>query len=287
MIAKPFLKWAGGKTKLIPHIKKNLPENIDTYIEPFVGGGAILFWVLNEHKEIKNVVINDLNETLMKSYEVIKKYPTELIVQLSDIQKKYNNPKFHQFTIYSQIRDEFNKKRQDDITQTSFLIFLNKTCFNGLFRINKNNEFNVPFGKYKNPKICDDQNIIEVSKLLQKVNIVNGDFTQTINYISGNSLFYFDPPYKPISKTSSFNSFTKTNFDDSDQIRLKLFCDELNKKNVKFILSNSDLKNFNEDDDFFDKLYEKYDIKRVSMTRPINSVSSKRGEINELLIKNF
>jgi len=287
--SKPFLKWAGGKTKLIPEIYSNLPENfssIDTYIEPFVGGGALLFWILRTFPNIKNAIINDINKDLTNSYNIIKNNSKELIEKLKNISDKYNLSGDKSLFFYN-IRKEFNSRINSELIQTVYLIFLNRTCFNGLFRVNSKNEFNVPFGKYPNPRICDEKNILEVSEILQKVIILSGDYTNTFNYINKNSFFYFDPPYKPLSKTASFNAYSVDSFNDDEQYRLKDFCDKLNKNNIKWILSNSDVKNINPEDNFFDELYRDYNINRVLMKRTINSDASKRGQIFELLIKNY
>lgn len=286
---KPFLKWAGGKTKLIQKILEHLPVNfneIERYIEPFVGGGALLFYILKTYPNIKNAVINDVNKDLTDGYNIIKNNPNELINELKFLENDYllSNDKS---SFFYDIRNKFNKRDNNELIQTSYLICLNKTCFNGLFRVNSKNEFNVPFGKYPNPKICDDKNIIEVNKILQKVTILNGDYSKTFDYANKQTFFYFDPPYKPISKSSSFNSYSKDSFNDDEQIRLKEFCDKLNENDIQWVLSNSDVKNNNVNNNFFDDLYEKYNINRVSMKRSINSDASKRGEIFELLIKNY
>lgn len=286
---RPFLKWAGGKSKLINKIDSILPDIISqndiTYVEPFVGGGALLFWILKKYKNINNVVINDVNKDLIDAYKKIKSSPIDLIDKLKNLEidfKKSDDKK----NFFLDIRKKFNSRIEDNLIQSSYLIFLNKTCFNGLYRVNSKNEFNVPFGGYENPTICDDKNIMEVSYALQKVTILNGDYTETIKYINNNSFFYFDPPYKPLSKTSSFNSYSKDNFDDNEQIRLKEFCDKLNDLDVKWVLSNSDVKNVDELDEFFDDLYKDYKIERVSMKRSISSKGNGRGEIFELLIRN-
>jgi len=285
---KPFLKWAGGKTKLIKDIQSSLPENFsdfNTYIEPFVGGGALLFWILKTYPNIKRAIVNDINKDLTDAYNIVKHRPKELIEELKILNNRYLNE--DKSSLFYEIRKKFNSRNNNDLIQTSYLIFLNKTCFNGLFRVNSKNEFNVPFAKMENPKICDEKNIIDVSNVLQNVVILNGDYTKTIDYANEHSFFYFDPPYKPISKSSSFNSYSVDSFDDSEQNRLKEFCDRLNNKRIKWILSNSDVKNINPEDNFFDELYKNYNINRVLMKRTINSNASKRGGIFELLIKNY
>lgn len=287
-IAKPFLKWAGGKSQLISQIQNNLPQDLltteYTYIEPFVGSGAILFWILQNYPKINKIVINDINEELINVYKTILNDPQSII----NILKQYQN-EYHKLTndserkeYYYNKRSQFNTKIESTLIQSALFIFLNKNCFNGLYRVNKNGQFNVPIGNYKTPTICDEENLLACSKILQNTTILCGDYQDTLKYVTGNSIFYFDPPYKPISKTSNFNSYSKDTFGDTEQDRLKTFCDLLSKQNLKWILSNSDT-----GDNFFDNLYSQYKINRVKAKRSINSKGDSRGEINELLIKNF
>nr|WP_311460269.1 DNA adenine methylase [uncultured Capnocytophaga sp.] len=293
-IAKPFLKWAGGKTQLIEEIKNNLPEIVFrepfTYIEPFVGSGAVLFWLLNHFPNMKKAVINDINKELIDTYDTIANSPKELISVLEDLQNKYyaleNNEEAKKIFYYEK-RTLFNTKNEEKLIQSALFIFLNRTCFNGLYRVNRKNEFNVPIGSYKRPLICDKENILAVSKVLQKVEIMCGDFEQTINYTENNTLFYFDPPYKPLSETSNFNAYAKDNFDDKEQIRLRDFCNKLNELNYYWILSNSDVKGKDKNNHFFDELYADFEIKRVLAKRSINANPEKRGVLNELLITNY
>ncbi|MFD2337693.1 DNA adenine methylase [Pedobacter mendelii] len=294
-IAKPFLKWAGGKTQLIPVIEQYLPKEIEkindlTYIEPFIGSGAIFFWFIQKFN-IKKAVINDINTDLINVYKTIKAKPEELITILNAIESDYYGLNFEEEkrNFFLNIRTKFNFKT-DDITENSaFFIFLNRTCFNGLYRVNSKNLFNVPFGKYARPKISDPLNILAISKLLQDITILNGDYTETVKYIGKKSFFYFDPPYKPISKTSSFNAYAKGEFGDEQQNRLADFTELLTKKKHLWLLSNSDPKNLNPADLFFDDLYDKPSntILRVKAKRMINSNAQKRGEINEILIMNY
>jgi DNA adenine methylase len=254
--AKPFLKWAGGKTQLISEIEKNLPNSdINTYVEPFVGSGAVLFWVLGEFSQLKKAVVNDINEDLINTYKTIQSKPKELISILEILQYEYHSLDHSdnkKKEYYYQKRELFNNREQNQIIHSALFIFLNRTCFNGLFRVNRRNEFNVPMGSYKKPTICDKSNILAVSEALQKVELLCGDFEQTVNYTSSNTLFYFDPPYKPLSETSSFNSYAKDEFNDEEQIRLKNFCDKLDNLGHSWILSNSDVKGKNKEDNFFD-----------------------------------
>jgi len=292
-IAKPYLKWAGGKTQLINDIKKALPKYIIndkfTYIEPFVGSGAILFWMLNNFPNLKKAVINDINEDLVNTYKTIAYRPKELISILQILQDEFHNLEGNEENkklYYYQKRELYNTRKEEQSGQAALFIFLNRTCFNGLYRVNRKNEYNVPMGGYKRPTICDKENILAVSNVLQKVEILNGDFEQTLNYANTNSLFYFDPPYKPLSETSSFNSYAKYEFNDSEQVRLKDFCSKLDALNHTWILSNSDVKGKNENDNFFDDLYSDFNIQRVVARRSINANPEKRGALKELLITN-
>lgn len=290
--AKPFIKWVGGKTQLLHEIEKQLPKDFAqrkmTYIEPFVGGGAVLFWILQKYPNITKAVINDINSDLTDTYQIVKNKPNELINELQKIQDEYlpledSTRKAY----YLQKRDLFNSKTQDKVQKSALFIFLNRTCFNGLYRVNSKGLFNVPFGKYANPKICDSETILADSELLHKVEIKCGDFSETLQYADENSFFYFDPPYKPLSETSSFNSYVKEIFDDAEQIRLGDFCKKLNSKKSSFILSNSDVKGKNPQDNFFDDLYNVFNIQRVFATRMVNANPEKRGKLTELMITNF
>ncbi len=293
-IAKPFLKWAGGKTQLISDIEKVLPSDITrlnfTYIEPFVGSGAVLFWMLNNFPNLKKAVINDINEDLINTYKTITTKAKELISILEILQHEFHNLEGNEDNkklYYYQKRELYNLRQEETSGQAALFIFLNRTCFNGLYRVNRKNEYNVPMGGYKKPTICDKENILAVSNALQKVEILCGDFEQTLSYAEQNSLFYFDPPYKPLSETSSFNSYAKDEFNDNEQIRLKDFCSKLDTLNHYWILSNSDVKGKDINDTFFDDLYANFNIRRVSARRSINANPEKRGELTELLINNF
>jgi len=291
--AKPFIKWVGGKTQLIPVIAKKLPANLIscqqlTYIEPFVGGGAMLFWILQNYPNIKKAVINDINSDLTTAYQTIQKAPTELVHFLKIVQEEYitlNEEDRKEY--YLNKRERFNTKSLDSIENSALFIFLNRTCFNGLYRVNSKGLFNVPFGKYANPKICDEETILTDSKLLQKVEILCGDFAETLCYANNNAFYYLDPPYKPLSATSSFNSYAKEVFDDQEQIRLSKFCQELNNRSCPFILSNSDVKGKNPQDNFFDDLYHNFNIQRVLATRMVNANPDKRGKLTELMVSNI
>ena len=292
-IAKPFLKWAGGKTQLINDIERTLPTEITkekfTYIEPFVGSGAVLFWMLNNFPKLEKAVINDINEDLINTYKTISSNPKELISILEILQSEFHNlegSEENKKLYYYQKRELYNTRKEEQSGQAALFIFLNRTCFNGLYRVNSKNLYNVPMGGYKKPTICDKENILAVSNILQKVEILYGDFEQTLNYADKNSLFYFDPPYKPLSETSSFNSYAKDEFNDNEQVRLKDFCSKLDVLNHTWILSNSDVKGKNENDNFFDDLYSDYNIQRVDARRSINANPENRGKLTELLITN-
>lgn len=248
-----------------------------------------MFWVLNNFPNLKKAVINDINEDLINTYKTIAENPKELISLLEIFQNEYHHLEENQEKkkeYYYEKRTLFNNRASSIIEQSALFIFLNRTCFNGLYRVNRKNEFNVPMGSYKRPTICDRDNILVVSKALQKVEILCGDFEQTIDYAQGKSLFYFDPSYKPLSETSIFNSYAKDEFNDSEQIRLKDFCTKLDGLNHTWILSNSDVKGKNENDNFFDDLYADFHIKRVLAKRSINANAEKRGTLTELLITN-
>ena len=292
--AKPFIKWVGGKGQLIEQLEALLPadfaerENV-TYIEPFVGGGAMLFYMLQTYPNIKSAVINDINPDLTLCYQVVRDNPTELIQSLNSIQFAYYalHTEEERKVFFLQQRERFNSKSLNKIDNTTLFFFLNRTCFNGLYRVNKAGKFNVPFGKYATPTICDSATIYADSKLLQKVDIMTGDFERTFAKIEGNTFFYFDPPYRPLSNTSSFNNYSKEDFNDDAQIRLKIFCDRLNENGVNFMLSNSDCLNKDGTDRFFDDLFFDYSIERVWASRNVNAIASKRGKLTELLVRNY
>ncbi|VWL85876.1 DNA adenine methylase [Oceanivirga miroungae] len=292
--AKPFIKWAGGKSSLVGDIKKYYPDELGNeiykYCEPFVGGGAVLFDILSNY-DIKEVYISDINEELINLYKTIKNNVEDLILILKKIQDVYIlSSEEERKKYYYEKRDEFNKyilKEIDDIIYGSALfIFLNRTCFNGLYRVNKSGLFNVPMGRYKNPRICDDKNLRVVSNKLQKVQIFNKKYDESIDFVDKNTFVYFDPPYRPISESSSFVSYAKDMFDDNEQINLANYFKKLSDKGAICVLSNSDPKNTSEDDNFFDELYKEFNIHRVKTNRRINSNGNKRGELSELLITN-
>ena len=290
--AKPFVKWVGGKTQLLDDIKKTLPHNLSqikdvTYIEPFVGGGAVLFWILQEYPNITRAIINDINEELICTYRVIKSDVENLILELTRIQTEYLAlDEIARKDYFLSLREHYNEKNNSDIETAALFIFLNRTCFNGLYRVNSKGKFNVPHGRYTNPKICDEETLRADSAVLQRVEILCGDFSQTGKYADDNVLYYFDPPYRPLTDTSAFTSYAKEGFDDAEQMRLRDFCEQISKHKSLFVASNSDPQNVNNEDNFFDHLYKRFSIKRVSAARMINSKGNGRGVISEIMISN-
>lgn len=292
---KPFLKWAGGKGQLLSEIERYYPfddRTVKKYAEPFVGGGAVLFDVLSKY-DLEEVYISDINAELINAYIAIRDHADELIEQLRKIQNVFIPLETEQRKqYYLSNRQRFNELKVNgdksiNVEKAALMIFLNKTCFNGLFRVNKKGLFNVPMGAYKNPMICDEENIKAVSEKLQNVKIVCGDYRESAAFIDASTFVYFDPPYRPITETSSFTAYTEILFNDDEQIELAKFVDEMHKKGAKVVVSNSDPKNSNTDDDFFDNIYALHNIQRVEATRMINCNSESRGKIKELLISNY
>ena len=291
-IAHPFVKWAGGKTQLLPEIRKHYPQQIKKYCEPFVGGGAVLFDVHQKcHPE--EVLINDVNTELINTYTQIKNNCNLLIERLSEIQNKYKSQTLEENKIFFyEKRNRYNELKinenyTENLEKAALFIFLNKTCFNGLYRVNKKGEFNVPFNNAKNPLICDEENLKACSELLQNVQMKAGDYSDCKNFIDSETFVYLDPPYRPLTQTSAFTSYSENQFSDKEQIELGKFITEISNKEAKVLASNSDPKNTNKEDDFFDNLYSNFEIERISASRMINSNAKKRGAISELLISNI
>ena len=292
---KPFVKWAGGKNSLIPQITKYYPFElkngfIERYIEPFVGGGAVLIDILQKY-EIKEAYAFDINIDLINCYNVIKNNVEKLINELDKKEKNFIalNDEERQNYFYD-IRAEYNSYKLNDkldVKRASEFIFLNRTCFNGLYRVNKDGKFNVPCGKYKNPTICDSNNLRNLSELIKNVIFEYGDYRKSEKYVNNNTFVYFDPPYRPLSATSGFTSYTKEDFNDDNQKELANYFYKLDLKNAKLMLSNSNPKNVNKDDNFFENIYKGFVINEVSAKRMINSNAKGRGEISELLITNY
>ena len=299
---KPFLKWAGGKSKLINDIEDRFPENIketgriEKYFEPFIGGGALFFYLMSNY-DVKESFIYDINSELIVVYKTIQNNPKQLINLLNEIKDEFI-PKEHdeRKEFYLDIRKSFNENlfnfdfenySSDFIERAAQIIFMNKTCFNGLFRVNKKGEFNFPFGKYKNPKIFDADNLMAASFALKNTKIVQGSFLESEKLIDENSLVYLDPPYRPLSKSSSFTSYSKFDFNDDDQIELAEYYKRISKIGAKAILSNSDPKNTDENDNFFDDLYCDFTIDRIQAPRMISCNGNERKPVNEILVRNF
>ncbi len=292
---KPFLKWAGGKGQLLSEIENYYPFKngmITKYAEPFVGGGAVLFDILNKY-DLEAVYVSDINAELINTYSVIRDDIDELIDLLMVMQNEFvpmntDDRKAYYLAKRERFNDlKVNNKENNDIEKAALMIFLNKTCFNGLFRVNKKGLFNVPMGSYKNPMICDEENLRAVFEKLRNVTIVCGDYRKAADFIDEDTFVYFDPPYRPITDTASFTAYTENVFNDKEQIELAKFVDDMHEKGAKVLVSNSDPKNTDARDDFFDNIYSSYNIKRVEATRMINCNSESRGKIKELLISNF
>ena len=290
-IRSPFF-YVGDKYKLMPQLKQLMPKNIEQYIEPFVGGGAVLFDILNKY-EVDEVYISDTNAELINTYRIIKENIDELISLLMKYQSEY-------LPLDTEARKEYyikkrecfndlkvNGNEQTNIKKAALMIFLNKTCFNGLYRVNKKGLFNVPIGSYKNPLICDEDNLRAVSEKLQNVIIVCGDYKKAEEFIDEKTFVYFDPPYRPLTDTASFTAYTENLFNDNEQIELAKFVDAMHVRGAKIVVSNSDPKNSNTEDDFFDEIYNTHKIKRVEAARMINCNGEARGKITELLISNY
>ena len=299
MNAKPIIKWVGGKTQLLNTINDNLPQNIshfNTYMEPFIGGAAVLFYIVPKLPNIKNVFINDLNYKLTNLYTVVKNKHLKLINQLKTIQEEYRKSEDPKMFYYN-TRDSFNiydmnMEPDADVLHAAEFIFLNKTCFNGLYRENSKGEFNVPWNKNVNVCICDEENIKAVHNFFikYKVQISTGtydEFFKGKRMYMKNAFVYMDPPYRPITKSAAFTSYTKSGFNDDSQKDLKVWFDVLTSDCAYCMLSNSDPKNSDVNDTFFDDLYSDYNIIRVNAKRSINSKGNGRGSITEILVKNY
>ena len=291
---KPFIKWAGGKAQVLANISLKYPKElgkcVNKYAEPFVGGGAVLFDILSNYI-VTEVYISDINRELIHTYKSIRDNIDEIIVLLKSMETKYllvdDERRKNQY--YSN-RNRYNELIREKVSTpelAALFVFLNKTCFNGLYRVNSRGEFNVPQGGYKNPCICDDKNLEAVSTILQNVIIKCCDYKKSKSFIDDKTFVYFDPPYRPLTETASFTAYTQEGFGDKEQIELARFIDKLSDIGAYVVASNSDPTNVNKEDTFFDKLYEKHKILRISATRAINSAGSKRGRINELLIASY
>ena len=266
----PIVKWVGGKRQLMFELLKIMPKSYNRYFEPFVGGGALFFELQPE-----NAYISDMNEELINLYSVVRDNVYELIEDLGkhEVSKEY-------FLEIRNIDRTEQYAKLSNIERASRFIYLNRTCFNGMYRVNSKGEFNVPFGHYKNPRIIDENNLLNCSKLLNKTEIKCADFSEILTKVQKDDFVYFDPPYVPLNETSSFTSYTKDGFDIDMQFKLRDVCDELDSMGVKFMLSNSDTKLVNE-------LYANYEIKKVFASRQINANADGRGKITEVLVRNY
>jgi len=300
--AKPFIKWVGGKSQLLEQIENFFPhelkqERVKQYVEPFLGGGA-MFFSLHEKYKIKNAHLSDVNKDLILTYTIVQQKPEFLLDFLKQFQDEYDSTvqeKRNDF--FLSVREHFNRQRfeinynrisENWIPRAAQFIFLNKTCFNGLFRLNSRGEFNVPYGKYKTAAILDEETILAASSALRNATITRSEYTDCYRNINQDTFVYFDPPYRPITQTSSFTCYTGNDFCDKQQLELAQFFRELDqKKGAKLMLSNSDPKNSNPDDSFFEKAYQGYRIHKLSANRAVNCKGNKRGKINELLITNY
>lgn len=293
---KPFVKWAGGKSQILDEIRRKYPDGIGTkinkYAEPFVGGGAVLFDILSRYQyNISDIYISDINRELIQTYIAIRDNIDEVICSLQTIERSYlDSNDIVRKEIYYSARDRFNvlkTAKSETVELASLFIFLNRTCFNGLYRVNSHGAFNVPQGSYKNPTICDERNLQAVSEKIQGVTIVCGDYRKSRDFIDSNTFAYFDPPYRPLSPTANFTSYTENSFEDKEQIELAAFIDEMSERNAWVVASNSDPQNVDSTDDFFDRLYCRHTIARISASRAINSKGASRGKISELLIASY
>ena len=292
---KPFVKWAGGKGQLLEVLKSNLPEGlgktITKYAEPFVGGGALLFSLLGEYS-FEEVYICDNNKELINAFTVVKESCGELIQMLSDMQSKYNScvDNEEKQVYYYEQRDRYNALNlngDNRVEKAALFIFINRTCFNGLYRVNRKGYYNVPFGKHLKPTICDTENLLKISEALQNVIMRSCDYHDVLSFADENTFVYIDPPYRPLNATSGFTSYTEEQFNDQNQIELAEMYKELSARGAKVMLSNSDPHNADENDNFFDDLYSDFSISRVEASRMINSKATSRGKIKELLVKNY
>lgn len=298
--ARPFIKWAGGKSQLLPQFDSLLPEGLSeignlVYIEPFVGGGAMLLHMLQRYPNISRAVVNDINADLVTVYKTLKRAPHKLSALLLRMQREYlalgaDAKKDY----YLAVRDGFNEhpavKARYDLNRAASFIFLNKTCYNGLYRVNKKGEFNVPWGKQLSPSIVNEEEIMAVWRVLRRVTFIQGDFETTLNYVAaGRTFVYFDPPYRPLSETSSFTAYDASDFGDAEQRRLSVFVGRMADAGCMVMASNSDGRSCNPDDTFIEDLYARADfnIRRVRAKRNINSKGDGRGEIPELVIRNY
>lgn len=268
--ARPFLKWAGGKSQLLQSFAEHYPTDFNRYFEPFIGGGAVFFDLTNKRESLR-ATISDSNGDLVNCYLTVRDHVETLIRRL----KRYKNEPDYFYAVRAR-----DSQKLDQIERAARVIYLNKTCFNGLYRVNRSGQFNVPFGKYKNPCIVNETNLRAVSEILRDVEIRRCSFDQIEPSIGRNDFIYLDPPYLPLSQTSSFTAYTDTAFNLSDQERLADFARAIDRQGAHFMLSNSDTPQIAD-------LYSGFNLVRLYATRAINCKGSQRGPITELLIKNY
>jgi DNA adenine methylase len=301
ILARPFLKWAGGKSQLLEQFQPHFPPalkngGIARYVEPFIGGGAVFFHVA-QRCDVREFIISDVNPEVVLCYRTVREAVEPLIATLNAFQREYDAlDAVARERMFYDVRARLNQSRAPLefervgdawIERAAHLLFLNRTCFNGLFRLNAKGEFNVPFGKYANPRVCDAENLRAASEVLQKAEIRCVDFERCADAAGPDAFFYLDPPYRPLNQTSSFTSYASGDFGDEEQVRLAAFCRRLDAAGAKFMVSNSDPKNENPQDDFFEKLYEGFALARVSAARAINAQGGGRGVVSEIVVKNY
>lgn len=297
--ARPFLKWAGGKTQLLPALRALFPEGLRTgritrYVEPFLGSGAVFFDVIQRY-DLAEAVLCDVNDDLVLTYQTIQVRSEELVEELQRLQTRYVALGAEgQTRFFYEQRDAFNRNRAatsrnpaEAITRAAQFVFLNKTCFNGLYRVNSKGHFNTPAGRYANPTICDAPNLLAVARVLQRAEIRKADFREIAPLVDRDTFVYFDPPYRPISATSNFKAYSKTDFSDREQAELAHLFAQLDHRGAALMLSNSDPKNHDPNDDFFDRLYAGFHLRRLPAKRMINSVAEKRGAVSEIVVTNY
>lgn len=297
--ARPFLKWAGGKSQLLPQLRALFPEGLKTekltrYVEPFLGSGAVFFDLMQRY-DLAEAVLCDVNEDLVLTYQTLQARADDLVAELQTLQTRYAALDAEgQTRFFYEQRDAFNRNRGrpnrdsgEAVARAGQFIFLNKTCFNGLYRVNAKGEFNTPAGRYTNPTICDAPNLLAVARVLQRADVRKADFREIAPLVDRRTFVYFDPPYRPISATSSFKAYSKTDFTDREQTELARLFADLDRRGAALLLSNSDPKNHDPDDDFFDQLYAGFTLRRIPAKRMINSVAGKRGAIWEIVVTNY
>lgn len=293
---RPFVKWAGGKGSLISQLNNFYPYElkngiIERYIEPFVGGGAVLIDILQKY-DVQEAYAFDINIDLINSYNVIKTDVEKLIEILKKMETEYLQlGQEERKNYFYKKREEYNnyelKEKEQNIQRAAEFIYLNRTCFNGLYRVNKSGKFNVPIGSHKNPTICDEENLRNLSQLIQNVQFQHGDYKKSTEYVTENTFVYFDPPYRPLNITSGFTSYTKEDFNDDNQRELATFYRELDDRDAKLMLSNSNPKNTNQEDTFFDNIYQGFNIDEIYASRMINANAKGRGKISEIVVTNY